>query len=283
MEVDTPLLARFPSIDSYIDLFEVEMDFQEPGYLHSSPEYAMKRLLAANSGPIYQMSHVYRKGEVGALHNPVFTLVEWYQVESNQSAFLEEVFSFIELFLGKQEVYALSYQEAFMGELQTDPMRSSREELIQVGLDKGVDCGGASRQEVVNILWGTFVEKSFDRSVLTLVSDYPADQAALAQVVKKGEIEVAERFEIYWQGIELANGYHELGDFREQRRRFEKANRVRIENGKKALPRDPYFLSSLEKGLPDSYGVAVGFDRLLMLHLGLERVEQVLPFPWGSQ
>ncbi|MEM7175599.1 MAG: EF-P lysine aminoacylase EpmA [Chlamydiota bacterium] len=281
LEVDTPLLSHYAPIDTHIDLFEVKLDHSETGYLHSSPEYAMKRLLAAGAGDIYQLSHVYRKEELGNLHNPVFTLIEWYRIKQSYAAFTRELIDLIALFLGSQSVEILSYRAAFQRELSLDPFTASLDELSDLAITHQLSSTYKSVDDALNLLWGYFVEPRLGHNQLTLVTDYPASQAALAQTVIRDGIEVAERFEVYWRGIELANGYHELRDAREQQRRLEEANRMRSQYGKAPLPVDPYFLTALKKGLPDCYGVAVGFDRLLMLMLDLPSIKDVLSFSWN--
>lgn len=258
MEVDTPMLSQYAPVDAHIDLFEVE-----GGYLHSSPEYGMKKLLAAGSGDIYQLGHVFRKDEVGALHAPEFTMIEWYRVETTQEAFLQENIELLELFLGRQVCVQKPYAHAFE-EAVGLPLTAFPEELMERGKALGFELH--DKKDVINLLWGCVVEPTFQE--LTIVTDFPEDQAALAQV----QGGVAERFEIYFKGIELGNGYHELTDPVEQKNRLIAANQERIALGKAPLPYDPELLHALEKGLPDCYGIALGFDRLLMLKKGYSKI-----------
>ena len=262
MEVDTPLLSPYAPIDTHIDLFEVK----EGLYLHSSPEYGMKRLLAEGSGDIYQLGHVYRKDETGRLHNPEFTMIEWYRVETTFHAFLQETLELCSLFIKNKDYEVITYTEAFQKHLGID-LNAPLERLSKLAEKEG------TREELLNILWGLSIEPQLGQEKWTVVTAYPKDQAALAQI-KNG---YAERFEIYFNGIELGNGYHELTDPIEQKRRLEKANQERIALGKEPLPLDPNFLRALEKGLPDCYGIAIGFDRLLMLHLGASSINKILP------
>jgi elongation factor P--(R)-beta-lysine ligase len=260
MEVDTPILSSYAPIDTHIDLFEVKGG----QYLHSSPEYGMKRLLAEGSGDIYQLGHVYRKDEIGRLHNPEFTMIEWYRIETTFHAFLQETLELCSLFLPHKDYEIITYTEAFQKFLGIHP-NAPLETLSKLAEKKG------THEELLNILWGLSIEPYLGQGKWTIVTAYPQKQAALAQI-KNG---YAERFEIYFNGIELGNGYHELTDPIEQKRRLEKANNERIALRKEPLPIDPNFLRALEKGLPDCYGIAMGFDRLLMLHLKASSIKEI--------
>ena len=254
LEVDTPLLSTYAPIDLHIDPFEVE-----GGYLHSSPEYAMKKLLAAGSGDIYQLGHVFRKGEMGALHSPEFTMIEWYRLDTTEEAFIKENLELISLFLKDLSPKQLSYHEAFERAVGL-PLHAPPHLLMTQAASRGLYLH--DEQDIINLLWGSLVEPTFQD--LTIIREFPHDQAALAQI-RSG---VAERFEIYYKGIELGNGYHELRDPIEQKKRLEQTNQARVALGKPPLICDPELLASLEKGLPDCYGIALGFDRLLMLREG---------------
>lgn len=245
LEVDTPLLSKYAPIDAHIDLFDVYFSEKEKGYLHSSPEYGMKKLLAEGSGDIYQLGHVFRKDEMGRLHRPEFTMIEWYRIGTTFESFLEENLNLLALFLGEPSVEVLTYQEAFE------------------------KYGHYPESDDPNIIWGCAVEPHLGQGKISVITSYPANQAALAQTKWINGIEVAERFEFYFNGIELGNGYHELTDPVEQKRRLLRSNEERLALGKTPLPLDPEFIAALEKGLPDCYGIALGFDRLLMLKLGL--------------
>lgn len=268
MEVDTPLLSPFAPIDTHIDLFEIVGG----GFLHSSPEYGMKKLLSMGCGDIYQLSHVYRKEETGYLHRPEFTLIEWYRVDTDFSTFLKEVFELLTIFLDPQSHEILPYSEAFskaLGVSYDAPLNT----LLEVAHAKGIDCQEKCQTSLQNILWGCFVEPQLGKEGVTVITHYPQEQAALARI-KNG---FAERFEIYFKGMELGNGYHELTDPIEQKKRLEKSNQERLQMRKSALPIDSHFLEALERGIPDCYGIAVGFDRLLMLKQGASEISEVLP------
>ncbi|MCP5504906.1 MAG: EF-P lysine aminoacylase GenX [Chlamydiales bacterium] len=267
MEVDTPLLSPYAPIDTHIDLFEVHFSEKEKGYLHSSPEYGMKKLLAEGSGDIYQLGHVFRKDEVGRLHRPEFTMIEWYRTNGSQTSFLEENLELLSLFLGDQPYEILTYREAFENHLGI-AWDAPREKL----LEKAKDIKIHDPSDLINILWGCFIEPKLGTEKITIITNYPKDQAALAQIKTIDGEEVAERFEFYFNGIELGNGYHELTDPVEQKNRLIKANEERVALGKPSLPLDPELIKALQKGLPDCYGIALGFDRLLMLKLGLTQL-----------
>ncbi|MGE0198860.1 MAG: EF-P lysine aminoacylase EpmA [Simkaniaceae bacterium] len=262
IEVDTPLLSPYAPIDVHIDLFEVK----DGGFLHSSPEYAMKCLLAEGAGDIYQLGHVFRKDEKGRLHNPEFTMIEWYRIEVNFEEFLEESLALCSLFLGPQNHEILTYDEALKKYLGIDA-KASLKTLSTLAEREG------TREELLNMLWGCHVEPHLGQGLYSVITAYPEEQAALSQI-KNG---YAERFEIYFMGMELGNGYHELTHPIEQKERLDRANEGRAALGKEPLPLDPHFLQALEMGLPDCYGIAVGFDRLLMLHLKASSLQEILP------
>lgn len=264
MEVDCPLIAKAACIDQHIDLMEVHT-FSGIRYLHSSPEYFMKRLLAIGSGDIYQLAHVFRDAEHSSKHNPEFMMAEWYRTGFAFGAMIEETLDFITLFLGEQKVEHLTYEEAFLRHVGINPLTASDQELL--------DCLSISpyskeRDDLLNLLLATHIEPNLQG--LVVLKHFPASQAALA----KKERGIALRFEIYCKGIELCNGYQELIDAKEQRLRLEEANKCR----EKKLPLDEAFLQALEKGLPECCGVAVGFDRLMMLRHELSSLP--LPFLW---
>ncbi|MCB1084901.1 MAG: EF-P lysine aminoacylase GenX [Chlamydiia bacterium] len=253
IEVDTPLLSPYAPIDTHIDIFEVE-----GGYLHSSPEYGMKKLLADGAGDIYQLSHVFRKGEVGPLHRPEFTMIEWYRVETTFEAFLKENIALLALFLGEQKVEVLSHYAAFTKHVGISP-DASEETLFKQAQKLGVEV------QSVDHLWGALIEPHLGREGITVITHFPKEEAALSKTTFINGEEVSERFELYYQGIELGNGYHELTDPEEHLRRFEKWNKERASLGKPTYPIDSELIEALEKGLPDCYGIALGFDRLILL------------------
>lgn len=283
LEVDTPLLRATACVDAHIDLIEA-YDGARRCFLHSSPEYCMKRLLAEGIGDIYQLSHVFRAGEHGARHQPEFLMAEWYRIGFSFTEMIEETLAFIQLFLGELSSERLSYRDAFQKYLGIDVMALSFEEMQAVLLERDVTLSPDLLEEGVEglrtLLLGLYVEPELGREGLTVLYGYPPAQAALAKTASLQDEEVALRFEVYYRGIELANGYCELADPREQRRRLEEANDKREQLGKGRLPLDEHFLEALERGLPECCGVAVGVDRLMLLRWDAKNLEEVLPFGW---
>lgn len=274
-EVDCPILSPYASIDTYIDLIPATPKMG-PAYLHSSPEYGMKRLLAKGMGDIYQLSHVFRDGEVGFKHNPEFMMAEWYRLGIEYMSMIEETLNFVRLFIGDLPSETITYREAFRKYAGFDYTKMTKEELLPL-VEAYEDI---TKEELLNIILATKVEPNLGKGKLLVLNEYPASQAALAKTFEKEGIQVAERFEVYFEGLELANGYHELTDAVEQKRRFIEDNKARIALGKEALPEDSNFLKALEKGIPGCCGVAVGFDRLMMLRHKAESIGEVIPFSY---
>lgn len=280
IEVDCPLATRGASVDAHIDLFPIT-HAEETYYLHSSPEYGMKRLLAEGIGDCFQLSHVFRQGEYGPKHNPEFTLIEWYRCGMAFVPFIEETCALIQLFLGALPHYFISYRQLFLDAFNLDPHSCDTQTLLSICKKKNLIPHDHSKDALLNILLGSFIEPTLGSDTLTIVHGYPASQAALAQLEEEAGHAVARRFEIYYQGIELANGYDELANSHEQRQRLTLANETRMALGKELLPLDESFLAALDK-LPPCCGVAVGFDRLLMLRLKASSLEEILPFSWNN-
>lgn len=281
IEVDCPILTSAASIDAHIDLIPATPNKTERRTLHSSPEYGMKRLLAGGSGDIYQLSHVFRDGELGKRHNPEFMLAEWYRCNFSFQQMIDETLAFVELFVGKQSHRSLTYREAFQHYANIDPFTTSESELITTLESHNITAHKSEKDDLLNILLATAIEPHLGQDKFVALTHYPASQAALAQTTEIDGVTVAERFEIYYKGYELANGYHELADPTEQRHRFEEANAQRLALGKEALPIDERFLEALHQ-LPDCCGVAVGFDRLMMLRHNKQEIADILPFGWES-
>ncbi len=244
-EVDVPQFSRFAPVDLHIDPI-VAATSEGPRYLHTSPEYAMKRLLAEGSGDIYYLGHVFRDGELGRRHCPEFTMAEWYRIGFSMQQMIDETLEFIRLFTGDAPVEQMTYSAAF------------------------ARCG-LSPDEDPFLHMATIVEPSFAPTTLTVITHFPVTQAALAVQDEQG----AHRFEIFFRGLELCNGYHELRDAGELRARFAKINEERT----KPLPIDTYLLDALTR-MPACSGVAVGFDRLLMIEAGATSIDEILYFPW---
>jgi elongation factor P--(R)-beta-lysine ligase len=289
LEVDTPIVVNAPVTDVHIhsarvmlEAADLEEATRQPYFLHTSPEYAMKRLLAAGSGDIYQICHVVRGLERGRLHNAEFTLIEWYRIGYSLDALMSEVEELVRGLLGRSRASPpaeqVSYREAFLQALALDPFTAPVAQLAEHARRAGFPGAATDRDELLELLMGTVVGPRLGQGGLTFVHAYPASQAALARL-DPNDPRAAQRFELYCDGIELANGFHELASAREQRERFEgdAAERRRLDLPVTAL--DERLLAALEAGLPDCCGVALGFDRTLMLAAGAERIDAVLPFP----
>ena len=273
-EVDCPLLSANASVDAHIDLIEAIYNGCGKRYLHSSPEYGMKRLLAEGIGDIYQLSHVFRDGEEGSLHSPEFMMCEWYRLGFSFEEMIQETCKFCEIFLGEQKPTYLSYRDAFLLHADIDPFTASDLKLKNCLKE---EAPFQSRDDLLNLIIGCIIQPKLKG--LVSISHYPASQAALAQTTQIDGFEVAKRFELFFNGVELANGYKELASSKLQRPRFEQANELRIELGKKPLPIDENFLQALDQ-LPACCGVAVGIDRLFMLRHNKTSLKEILPFHW---
>jgi elongation factor P--(R)-beta-lysine ligase len=281
IEVDPIVLCSSASIDVNIDLFVTPSPIHGKRFLFSSPEYAMKRLLSDGSGDIFYLGHVWRHEDAGQRHSPEFLMAEWYRLGMTFDQIMEETAQFAELFIGKRPHRFLPYREAFQTYASIDPFTASQEQLVEACRSfQGYPIEQSSRDELLNLLLAMYVEPRMNPKEITALYHYPASQAALARHVTVDGFSVAERFELYSEGIELANGYHELSDGTEQRGRFVTDNAERVRLGKDPYPIDERFLCALQKGLPDCSGVAVGVDRLLMIREGTSAIADVMPIGW---
>jgi elongation factor P--(R)-beta-lysine ligase len=285
LEVETPALVNAPVSDVNLGSIRVDVPGRpRPMWLHTSPEYAMKRLLAAGSGDIFQICRVYRGAERGRQHNPEFTMLEWYRLGWSLEDLMNEVAALVHGLLGSTgagvPVEFVSYVEALRRHAGLDPfgdVAPLRSAARALGFD-AAQAETASRDELLDLIVGTQVGPALGANALTFLHRYPASQAALARL-DPSDPRVALRFELYFQGLELANGYHELTNGAEQRQRFAEDLRQRTLRGLPAAALDPYLLAALDAGLPDCAGVALGFDRVLMLATGATNIDQVLAFP----
>lgn len=283
LEVETPLLCAAGITDPSIEPLLVErgISLKQARYLQTSPEYAMKRLLACHGLPIFQLARAFRDGEAGARHNPEFTLLEWYRPGFDHHALMAEVAELIRSCLGERPLHHYSYRQLFLDTLALDPFTATLDELQSVArarLDTGTISG--DRDLWLDLLMSHLVEPQLADRGMCFIYDYPASQAALARIETVDGVAVGHRFELYVDGIELANGYLELLDAEEQRRRFEQDNLRRRELGLPERPLDERLLAALEHGLPQCSGVALGVDRLLMLSTGVADIRKVLAFDW---
>jgi lysyl-tRNA synthetase class 2 len=281
LEVQTPILSGDTVVDRHIDPFWLEEGGQR-WWLQTSPEFAMKRLLASGAGSIYQITPVFRREELGPLHNPEFTMVEWYQVGAGQEQGLELLGDLAQATLGGPPAERLTYAEAFRRHVGLDPHTAEPDELVHMARRLEVVAPESFRTDDrdgwLDLLLVERVQPHLGVDRPTILYEYPASQAALARV-RPGPPAVAERFELYVSGMELANGFHELTDPAELRRRNAEVNRQREADGKPPLPSESRLLAAMEAGLPDATGCALGFDRLLMVALGVRSIQEVLAFP----
>ncbi|HCG7439921.1 TPA: elongation factor P--(R)-beta-lysine ligase [Vibrio parahaemolyticus] len=287
MEVDTPAMSHATVTDIHLHTFQTE--FVGPGYADgsklffmTSPEFHMKRLLAAGSGCIYQINKAFRNEENGRYHNPEFTMLEWYRVGFDHHKLMDEMDDLLQLVLKCGAAQRMTYQQAFIDVLGVYPLEGSMTELKAAASKLGLSDIAEpeeDRDTLLQLLFSVGVENKIGQDVPAFVYDFPASQAALAKINPQDH-RVADRFEVYFKGIELANGFHELDNPKEQLARFEQDNVKRIEMGLKPQPIDYHLISALEAGLPDCAGVALGIDRLIMLALGCDHIDQVTAFPF---
>jgi lysyl-tRNA synthetase class 2 len=286
MEVETPLLSAAANPDPAVEPLSLDADLTADGrrrwYLQTSPEFPMKRLLAAGSGPIYQVCKVFRADERGRRHHPEFTLLEWYRPGFSLDALMDEVAALVRRLLGAPlAAERITYRELFLRRLNVDPWDCSADQLRGVAMDAGIADAATLALETdawLDLLLTHRIEAELGRGCLTFLHDYPPSQAALARVTGT-EVPVARRFELYLDGVELANGFDELSDADEQMRRFQ---RDTDDRGRRGLPRPPAdgrLLAALRAGLPPCSGVALGLDRLLMRITGSNHIDQTLAFP----
>ncbi|WP_058533422.1 elongation factor P--(R)-beta-lysine ligase [Legionella saoudiensis] len=281
LEVETPAMARYGTTDVYLS--NIKALFRgETYHLQTSPEYHMKRLLAAGSGPIFQLARVFRDDELGRWHNPEFTLLEWYQLGIDHHALMDEMDLFLQTIMHSPSMLKKTYQQAFEEACALDPLTASIELLRQVlaryGLDNVLPPEELDRDQYLFLLMSHVVEPFLGKeNAPVAVYDFPASQASLAKV-NNG---VAERFEVYYQGVELANGFHELTDAAAQAKRFALDQQIRQEKGLAEVQADQYLIQALEHGLPTCSGVALGVDRLLALALSKPRLEQIISFDFA--
>lgn len=291
LEVETPLLSAESVADRYLEPLPVLLDEATRGedlpsmmWLQTSPEAAMKRLLAAGAEAIFQVTRSFRGGERGRLHNPEFTIVEWYRAGDDLQAGMQLLSDLCQSLLERGAAQPITYRQAFQQQLDIDPHTCSLDDLrrrvAELGGTPPTPGDETERDELLNLLLAVGIEPHLGRGRPTLLTDYPASQAALAKVRRaENEPPVAERFELYVDGVELANGYHELRDAGVLRERQRTINRQRTADGRAALPECRRLLAALQHGLPSCCGVALGFDRIVMLAAGAASITEVLPFP----
>jgi lysyl-tRNA synthetase class 2 len=282
--VETPILSAAGNSDPNIESFRLH--FSRAGetqrWLRTSPEFALKRLVAAGVGSCYELGRVFRHGELGRLHNPEFSMLEWYRVGWTHHQLMDECAELVKDALrmaGRSaSIRESSFRQLYQEHFGLDPLTASEAELRAPLAVFDIRADGLSRDDWLDLLMTHLIQPSFPDNRILLVYDYPKSQAALARI-RQGDVPVAERFELYLGPIELANGYHELNDAGEQRERFERDLSRRSKRGTVLPPLDERFLQALPN-LPDCAGVALGVDRLLLAMLGGDRLADVLALPF---
>ncbi len=287
LEVETPLLSHGTVTDPFI--LSISAAVRNPRssqdqtcYLQTSPEYAMKRLLAAGSGCIYQICKAFRQDELGRLHNPEFTMLEWYRVGFDHHALMDEVDALLQFLMRTQPAERYSYQQVFERFLGIDPHEASLDAL-QACAEQQKEIQVAAtleRDGWLQLLLSHCIEPQLGDERPVFIYDFPASQAALARL-RQGLPPLASRFEVFYRGIELGNGFHELQFAEEQRARFLQNLEDRKKQGAPKVPIDERLLAALAQGLPDCAGIAMGVDRLVMLAVGCQRIEEILSFEFG--
>lgn len=286
LEVETPLLSRNTITDLHLDPFATNFEFAADEnltqlFLQTSPEFHMKRLLAAGSGPIFQICKAFRNEAAGTLHNPEFTMLEWYRPGFDDHQLMSELDELVQLLLNTNSAQKRTYQDVFQRFINIDPLTITLEQLKKTITKYSEDDWlqhESSRDTLLQWLFSMVIEPHLgDDRTPCFVYDFPASQAALAKINQSNN-QVAHRFELYFKGTELANGYFELQDSKEQQRRFVLDNRQREAEGKPQRPADQFLLAALDSGLPSCAGVALGVDRLFMLATGLSTISQTLSF-----
>ncbi|HEY4531146.1 MAG TPA: EF-P lysine aminoacylase EpmA [Luteimonas sp.] len=289
LEVETPVMSRAGNTDPNIASFTVEFGGRTDGaprtrWLRTSAEFPMKRLLAEGVGDCYELGRVFRDGEAGGRHNPEFTMLEWYRVGWTLEPLIDETAALVQAALAlvgrSATLRKASFRAVYREALGLDPMTAPVAEL-QAAFGGGIDPAGLTRDDWLDLLMTHRIQPRFADGELLAMHDYPASQCALAKTARRGDVEVAERFELYLGPLELANGYHELTDAAEQRLRFERDHGVRAARGAVQPPIDEALLDALAAGMPACSGVALGIDRLLMAMLGTGAIADVLAYDFS--
>lgn len=286
LEVDTPLMSHATVTDPYvIGIPALFKRLHSPEvttlYLQTSPEYAMKRLLAAGSGAIYQLCKVFRQGDIGRAHNPEFTMLEWYRPGFDHHDLMAEMDALLQYVVGSLPAERMTYAEAYEKFLGINPHTASLSELVDCARAENLNLSASLEQAdldtILNLLQSHCIEPQIGHDRPVFIYDFPVCQAALAKI-RREEPPVASRFEVYFKGFELANGFHELQDAVEQAQRFQNDLVYRSQNNIPAVPVDGRLLAALQSGIPDCAGVALGVDRLVMLATQSETIAEVISF-----
>ncbi|MBS0359046.1 MAG: elongation factor P--(R)-beta-lysine ligase [Proteobacteria bacterium] len=284
LEVETPILSHATVPDPYIQSFSTEVLLsgkKKDFYMQTSPEFHMKRLLAAGIGSIYQINKAFRTDEQGRFHNPEFTMLEWYRVGFNHHQLMDEMDELLQQVLSVTQAIRLTYAEVFEEFCGLNPHTASIHDLRDSAkeFDLKINDLGNDKDDWLFLLMSHLIEPQLGKSIPVFIYDFPASQAALAKI-QMGNPPVAERFEVYFKGIELANGFHELTNAEEQKKRFLQDIEEREQKNLPVVPLDNYFIEALSSGLPNCAGVALGIDRLIMLACQCSSIDEVISFSW---
>lgn len=282
LEVETPVLCKSTVTDPHIESLSTEIhigNYQngDPYFLQTSPEYAMKRLLATGIGAIYQISRAFRDMETGKTHNPEFTLLEWYQPGYDHHGMMKAVEDLLFSF-GFEHCDYFSYADVFKRHTGIDPHTASKNELLTISNSLGLHADNHDRTFLLDFIFNEKITLNQNNGIPAFIYDYPECMSALAKL--SGKPAHAERFEVYINGIEIANGYNELCDYQEQNQRFEENRKYRRKYKKQDYSIDMRFISALKHGMPACAGVAIGLDRLLMILTKSKEIRKVLNFPY---
>lgn len=284
LEVQTPVLSQAGNTDVFLQSVSANVTVQDRPqtyYLHTSPEFAMKRLLATWQVPMYQICPVFRDNEVGSRHNIEFTMLEWYRPDWTLEQLTSELNDLLSTVFGYAVIFDhYRYVDAFMDFVKIHPLTASCDTLKAIAMDNGIHIDmGDDHQGWLDILFSHLVEPNLGKDLPTIIYDYPVATASLAKIATdKDGNQVARRFELYINGLELANAYDELADGQALRLRFTQDNSERKKRGLPLMPMDEYLLSACDD-LPACSGIAVGLDRLLMCVTGINKIEEVVSFP----
>lgn len=283
LEVETPVLSKAASCDLNLDSFSTHLSADQTLYLQTSPEFAMKRLLASGSGSIYQIAKSFRQSERGRFHNPEFTLLEWYRVGFSLADLMEEMVELLMLCFGQNLAFrTITYAQLFQQLASINPDQTSLSDLMTYAANQGnpeaVDICGDNLANGLDYVFSQYIQPKLRKDVVYFVTDYPVCMAMLAKLSDAQPL-TAKRFEVYFNNVELANGYEELTDADEQKKRFEHELMERQQDNLACVPMDENLLGALAHGMPDCSGVALGLDRLLMLMTDANSIDEVLAFP----
>lgn len=279
LEVETPLLCSHTVTDLHVNGIQAA----HHRFLQTSPEYAMKRLLSLGSGPIFQLCKAFRDEEMGSNHNPEFTMLEWYRPGFNHHDLMSELNELMMCLLNTPPATRQSYRDCFLQHTSLDPFTADQHALHAFIKHHHLlhDTTDIDHDTALQVILSEYIEPRINQDTPFFIYDFPATQACLA-VIRRDNPAVGERFELYFKGYELANGFHELTDPHEQEQRFLRDQNKRRERGLYVPEIDYYLIDALKKGLTPTAGVAVGVDRLVMLACHTTRIQDVLCFPWDS-